>query len=156
MSVLELPYGHVFICQELLALQGFNPAWMNLGPGDYGVANMLAGCLYVRVTPKIAGNAMTTSILSAGIFSIMCWALPAKDGIQLMRPPSPARVALGHDHSQLGSTSPSESKRGEISEMTEEESMTQDPAVPLPFEQVAPSHADRSRSPVRRTSENNA
>lgn len=36
-----------------------------------------------------AGNAMTTSVLSAALFALMCYALPDVNGTQVMKGPSP-------------------------------------------------------------------
>ena len=36
-----------------------------------------------------AGNAMTTSVLGAVLFALMCWALPAEQGEPILKPPDP-------------------------------------------------------------------
>ncbi|OLQ14908.1 hypothetical protein AK812_SmicGene907 [Symbiodinium microadriaticum] len=94
---------------ELLALQGFDPRRLSIvGPQSkqYSIANLLAG------------NAMTTSILSAILFGILCWALPTENGLAIFKPPDPQSLANSSGDDDDGESSGSSGYQSSDSDAT--------------------------------------
>lgn len=46
---------------------------------------------------------MTSSVLSAGLFSFMCYALPVENGCQIMKGPSPKALLFSPSEDEAGS-----------------------------------------------------
>ena len=70
-----------------------------------GGSMMMFVCVCVCVCVCLrdwAGNAMTTSILSAALFSMMVWVLPGPDGRALLAPPSPRTLCGSRSSSSSG------------------------------------------------------
>ena len=45
--------------------------------------------IHVLPMPSLGGNAMTASVLSAAVFSLMTWALPTASGKPILKAPGP-------------------------------------------------------------------